>query len=141
MGEFPLLVPIRRKKWQKSVIFIKFLDFCPTENKLYPLDAPPTQMMQPGCSQPVIYISHFTFLSLTPTGGLFVDYFNSNIDPPPFPDKSSIDDSYRGYSVTFGQFDDNSQPDVAVGLPRAPDHKGQVSISPNLPICTNNLGS
>ena len=89
---------------------------------------------------------YYTFLVspfslLLPTGGLFVDYFGSNFDPPPFPDKSSIDDSYRGYSITFGEFSGDSQPDVAVGLPRAPDHKGQVSTSFILPICTNNLGS
>ncbi|XP_072029926.1 integrin alpha-8-like [Amphiura filiformis] len=62
-------------------------------------------------------------------GSLYVDYFSSSkTDPPPFTDTSSLDDSYRGYSVTFGEFNGDDMPDAAAGLPRAPDHKGQVKL-------------
>ena len=66
------------------------------------------------------------------TGSLYVEHFNSQFDPQPFPDKSTLDDSYRGYSVIFGEFNGDDMPDVAAGLPRAPDHKGQVSLTYNV---------
>ena len=36
----PLDPTVRRKKWQKSAIFGKFLDFCPLREAFCPLDAP-----------------------------------------------------------------------------------------------------
>ena len=52
MGEFsppppppwealPPLAPCQKKKWSKSAIFDKFLDFCPLRNAFCPFDAPP----------------------------------------------------------------------------------------------------
>ncbi|XP_072029925.1 integrin alpha-8-like [Amphiura filiformis] len=61
-------------------------------------------------------------------GSLYVEHFRTTQDPPPFRDEASLDDSYRGYSVALGEFNGDDMPDVAVGLPRAPDHKGQVKL-------------
>ena len=47
-------------------------------------------------------------------------------NPPPFGDTATLDDSYRGYAMTFGRFNNDEYMDIAVGLPRAPTHKGQV---------------
>ncbi len=60
-----------------------------------------------------------------------MDKFNTQDDPEPFGDEQTIDDSYRGYSVTFGEFSGDNSPDVATGLPRGPIskmHKGEVRI-------------
>ena len=38
-GSAPHLPPVRKKKWSKSAIFCKFLDFCPLRNALCSLNA------------------------------------------------------------------------------------------------------
>ncbi|XP_071477692.1 integrin alpha-8-like [Diadema antillarum] len=39
-----------------------------------------------------------------------------------------FDDSYRGYAVSFGDFKGDSRPEYAIGIPRANDLAGMVSI-------------
>ena len=41
--------PVRRKKWPKSAIFGKFLDFCPLRIAFCPLDAPPKKKKKFWC--------------------------------------------------------------------------------------------
>ena len=43
-GLLPPLSPRWMKKWQKSVIFGNFLDFCPLRNTFCPLDPPPQKI-------------------------------------------------------------------------------------------------
>ena len=43
----PTCPPVRRKKWQKSAIFGKILDFCPLRIAFFPLDAPHKKIRVP----------------------------------------------------------------------------------------------
>ena len=62
----PLAPPVRRKKWPKSVIFGKFLDFCPLRIAFCPLDAPHKKFLVPPLS--VLYGSlHDDILKIRPT--------------------------------------------------------------------------
>ena len=46
-GSFPHLPPSQKKKWPKSAIFGKLVDFCPLRNAFCPLDAPTKKIMVP----------------------------------------------------------------------------------------------
>ena len=54
-GSAPHLPPVRRKKWSKSAIFGKFLDFCPTETHFAPSMPLPKKKknLVPHCPSPI----------------------------------------------------------------------------------------